>query len=300
MFQTISTFFRQAAVWFLTVIHFLLSFLGIGPKQAWNIRYATAHGQQKVDLYLPRGKDEVALLLHIHGGGWTDGDKRDYRLTCYNVAKSGYPLAAATMNYRMLNGKGASSYTDMLDDIDAALKALKADAAKKGAEIKKVALTGDSAGGHLALLYAYKYAQSAAIPIAFVASNVGPTDLTDMAAFESVNSSWISPLIGKLIGESVSITEDNIAQYTDKLQAASPLYQATASAPPTLLAYGYKDELVPYTNGRNMDAKLTELGVEHEYFEFPNSGHGLSGDSDVSALYSAKLLEYAEAKLLKW
>lgn len=282
----------------LSVIMLILSWFGIGPRQYWNLKYGDKP-QQKVDLYLPRENKECGLLLYIHGGGWTDGDKKEGRDLCKNVAENG--AAAATMNYRMLNGKGANDYNDMLNDIDSAVKAIVKKAAQKKVTITSVAVMGASAGGHLSLLYAYtRYnSSSAPLPIAFVASMTGPTDFTDPELYAKTEY-WVPPLIAGLIGESGSITAENVATHIDKLRAASPITYVSADLPPSLLAYGVTDTIVPISNGDDLAQALETAGADYQYFRFEHSGHDLSNAADAQMandFYSA-LWSLAAATLL--
>jgi len=54
-------------------------------------------------------------------------------------------------------------------------------------------------------------------------------------------------------------------------------HQVSASAQPTILFYGGEDPLVPTSQGVDMDARLEELGVTHEFTLYPNEGHGWTG-----------------------
>ena len=53
-----------------------------------------------------------------------------------------------------------------------------------------------------------------------------------------------------------------------------------------------KDDIVPYRNAVDLDAKLTEYGVEHVLNSYPNSGHGLELDAENMALAEQLLWEY--------
>jgi acetyl esterase/lipase len=124
-----------------------------GVKKITDMSYGSSDAQ-KFDLYLPKSNKSkcTAVVIYIHGGAWSSGDKGGYDSACRSDAKNGY--AAATLNYRML-GEGAT-WADMLDDINDAMSLVKSTAAQNGINLNKAALTGASAGAHLAMLYSYK------------------------------------------------------------------------------------------------------------------------------------------------
>ena len=67
---------------------------------------------------------------------------------------------------------------------------------------------------------------------------------------------------------------NKICQY---YKDVSPLHVAQASAPPTILFYGDEDPLIPTSQGRDMHAKLNELGVINEFTIYNGEGHGWEG-----------------------
>lgn len=281
---------------FMALIAFFANLFGITPvryDKFTNLSYGSDR-QQTLDLYLPRGGgNDAALLLYIHGGSWTGGDKSAYNDFCKQTTGT-YGYASATMNYRLLSGKGDITYRDMLADIDAAVNFILETAQAKGTKITQLAVAGSSAGGHLALLYAYTYNAKAKAPIRFCISQVGPTNLSDPAFFgKDMDHSFDRyALVSSLIGEKV--TADNFSSMTGALTAASPLSYVSPNVPPTLMAYGEKDTLVPFSNGTDLYHALTAAGVPCDFYDFPNSGHDLTNDPAVSDQFVAKIADYAK------
>ncbi|MCL2299471.1 MAG: alpha/beta hydrolase [Firmicutes bacterium] len=250
-----------------------------------DIAYASQSERQKVDICLPRKKGGTDVVFFIHGGGWSAGDKSLHRDACIKYAKQGY--AAAAMNYRFINPdlppeRQSATCADMLDDIGNAIAAVKARMIEEGYTPRKMAVGGCSAGGHLTMLYAYSRGARAAIPIAFLFPDVGPTDFTD-PAYLDMPVRLARDLAPRLAGR---------ADF-DPL-AMSPLHYAAPGAPPTLLRYGALDELVPLSQGTLLQAALEAAGVRSDLLVYPNSGHGLDGNADaaLNARYDAKLREY--------
>jgi len=212
------------------------------------------HERQAVDIYYPdkpENLDEpVDVFLFIHGGSWVAGTKEEYRMFAVPMAKEGY--IAATTAYRL---KPDASCADMMEDIGLAIAAIKDTAEADGIAVGKLAILGDSAGAHLALLYSYTHlngtANAPAIPLAFCIGRVAPTIVT----FPGDNS-----------------MDANVI---------NALAAAGTAAPPTILCYAGQDELVNMErHGLPLQEKLRELSVPFEWFFFPNSGHSMLSPLD--------------------
>lgn len=248
------------------------------------VTYGT-HKAQTMDLcYPPSRPTNTSGFLLVHGGGWSSGDKTDFAGLCATIARLGY--VAATIDYRMF-GDGAT-YADMLADIDLALATYRDVARTDGWPVTKVALLGASAGAHLSLMYAYT--REPTLPIGFVVGMSSPTDFLDPAYLSAAGSAEYGQL-SNLLG--VSVTKDTVDQRRAAIEAASPTYRVTANAPPTILAHGSKDTLVPYSNAVLLSARLAALGVTHELLTYPNSGHDLAADPDMNNRFLSLVLEYA-------
>ena len=275
-------------------IAFVTFILGLLNEKADNVRYKDlSYGNeyiQKMDVYYPERMDEtVEAFLLIHRGAWSAGYKEMYSELAGNLAKEGF--IAATMNYRKFP-QGAT-YKEMIEDIGAALSALKEKSAADGITVSRVALYGDSAGGHLSLLYAYKYAELSPIPIAFCVGRVAPTDFYDYGLFYGAGK-LVTPLVlSQLTG--AMITPISMEACRPEIAAASPITFVTEDTLPTILAYGGKDTLVPLSSGVALRELLEVAGVDYAYFEYPNSGHNLDSDldADIADEFYRTLIEFA-------
>lgn len=134
------------------------------------------------DLYIPYSteftKDKHnGVILFIHGGSWTSGDKADMEYLAKRYAKQGY--ITATMSYTLL----IENFTDynifkIMDEITACIQSIKEQLISRNYDDSKLelALGGTSAGGHIALLYAYSMSNSP-IQIKFMIDIVGPVSI---------------------------------------------------------------------------------------------------------------------------
>ena len=103
------------------------------------------------DLYLPIGAGPHRLVIGIHGGGWQLGDAARYRFWGEWLAARGVALFAVT--YRLATS-GRKAFPECFHDIRAAVQFVRGNARELGVDPERVALMGDSAGGHLASLVA--------------------------------------------------------------------------------------------------------------------------------------------------
>lgn len=257
-----------------------------------DVSYETASMRQTMDIALPRHSDdtpsETTAFLFVHGGSWQSGDKGDYAQLCKDFAKNGY--VCATMNYRFI-GDGARC-GDMLDDIDAALKGLKAQASAHNINVKDVVLVGGSAGGHLALLYSYSRGDASPLPIKLCVGLAAITDFSDHALFPyNETGQYFLDCAAGLSGHELSF---DITANEQTLRAISPISYVSPNAPPTILAHGMRDELVPYSNALRLEQALTENGVPVSLFSYDHSGHDLADDAETDRAFWAAVLAAAE------
>ncbi len=276
---------------FMSIITFLSSLFGgrnpvVNYKELLNQPYG-AGDRQIYDLYIPTDKgDSPGLILFIHGGAWTSGDKAPFRPTIREVAAK-YGYAAAAINYRFL-GRDVTM-RDILSDVNAAVSAIYDKAKAEGYTLNKMITSGMSAGAHLALMYAYHTPADAKIKPVAVCSQSAPTDLSDPNYYADgmVFQNNYLQLVSSVVGQNV--TNEAIALFT---AAYSPITYA-ATAVPTVIAHGQKDTVVPYSNAASLDAALTANGVTHEFITYPNSGHALESDANCANRYTQTFFAYA-------
>ena len=265
-----------------------------------NVIYGTEERQHIDIAFPPDAAGRVDLVLMIHGGAWSSGDKSCYREEILRFAEKG--VVAASMNYRYISD--TTDCTDILDDITAALQKVKSVGTDRGTDIRKVLLTGLSAGGHLSLLYAYSRRKEAPILPAAVVSLSGPADLYSEKSVmefaqhnEMGDSAAIFALFSKCCGMHVTAGNFLSDPVSSALKRISPLYFVTPDTVPTVICHAIHDAIVPYGNAAALDRALTESGVEHTLISYPHSTHVLCGDPDCTAKENAKMREYIEKYL---
>lgn len=164
---------------------------GSDGQRIADLKYADRSGSRNVyDLWLPKslvdGKNKdkkQKLILFIHGGSWSSGKKEDVAMLCAMYAKMGY--ITASLNYRLSEQslpQDSGTLPQMDEDVFDCVMAIKAEMTKRGYDVDGMAVSGQSAGGHLALLYAGRHYETAAkpsaIPVKLVLSEFGPAEFS--------------------------------------------------------------------------------------------------------------------------
>lgn len=246
------------------------------------------------DLYLPTdaaAKDSLALVLYVHGGSWLGGDKKEHHGDCYTLVKKGY--ATATMNYSLLNEEGVS-LTTMHDEIGRCIAHIISFAAEKGAHISQMAIAGTSAGGHLAMMYAYNHPHQ--LPLRFEAIKVGPADFRILFPYNGkATTKDVENFVFSCTGNHIDAKGMTPEQIDSIKLLASPIhYINDSTALPAIFAYGGKDNLITSGHHRALKAKYDSLGKPYDLIVFPNSGHTLMSDKDCTNRYDSLLSVYCK------
>lgn len=254
--------------------------IGLNPSEYYqelNVSYGQDN-DQVFDIYLPANRSlDTKVMILVHGGGWTAGDKSDMN-SLRDYVRTTFPdMGVVNINYRLADENNLP-YPMQINDITSVINQLKS---KQNHYVidDNFAFIGVSAGAHLALLWSYAFDTDN--NIAMVCSIVGPTNLTDPAYLNSTNTVYQALLA--LFGEDISV---------EYLEEASPYHRVTAASPPTILFYGGQDPLIPTSQGVDMNTKLESLGVPHQFTLYPYAGHGWIGPDLLDT--STKLQAFIE------
>lgn len=211
-----------------------------------------------LDVYRPEkpAAEPVPLLMFIHGGGWSGGDKRDYQIYTARFAQRGY--VCVSVGYRFIQ---EAPFPAAVQDTKCAVRWLRLNAARLGADPEKIVAIGGSAGGHLAMMIGY----SADVPalegdgghagvssrVAGVVDLYGPSDMT-------IPSARTNPTATRFIGQPYDAAPELYA-------LASPLTHLDASDPPTLIFQGTIDTTVPPEQSDLLAEALQKLDEPYWY-----------------------------------
>ena len=231
-----------------------------------DVVYATREvgGDLKLDVYVPHleADERPPLVVWIHGGGWSGGDKT--WLPMLFLTERGY--AVASVQYRFTQ---VATFPAQIDDCRDALRFLRDHADEYGYDASRIGVMGESAGGHLAALLATTGAEHDVKPAALL-DFYGPHDLTrpntigdgpTRAAYRDLRSA----LLG---GDPES---DPAAR--ERAERASPVTFVDAGDPPTLVVHGTQDTLVPPEQATLFVDALHAANVKADVLFIEGAGH---------------------------
>ena len=152
----------------------------------------------------------------------------------------------------------------MSREIAASIPVIAGEAAKLGYKLSGMAIGGGSAGGCLALIYAYRDARSAVPPLRFVFEAVGPAgfDAQDWHGSD-VDDEAAAGFAAVMTGRDAAELLSDRAAYRESLREISAYMLVDGESPPTLCAYGALDKVVPFSTAEKLRSALQTHGVAH-------------------------------------
>jgi acetyl esterase/lipase len=207
--------------------------------------------RQKLDIYEPaRAVEKPVVAMFFYGGGWREGERATYRFVGAALAARG--VVAVVADYRLYPD---AVFPEFMEDAARAYGWVDAHIARKGQ--RPIVLIGHSAGAYIAALLALDSSYRAR----FAPGSVAPGGLVGMAGPYSFDpTTWPT-------------TRDIFAHVAKDPDEARPVAFASAAAPPTLLLYGLKDDVVGGENRIKLSGALTAHGAPAERIDYPGIGH---------------------------
>jgi acetyl esterase/lipase len=271
------------------------------------VAYAPLSASQRLDLYLPEGPGPFPLVINIHGGGFWQGDKEMLSPELLEALRA-RGIAVATINYRLTT---EARFPAAIEDAKAAVRFLRANAARYRLDPRRFVVFGQSAGGNLAAL-------------------IGTTGNTDAFNNPALGNPGVSAEVNAVIDwfgahdflqmdpqaraqgcppnhDAANSFESQylgapIRSVPDKVSATNPITYVDAADPPFLLQVGGADCLVPVGQTTILAQALKKAGVPVALDMFEGTGHGdtsfwspvFVGDANVE-----RVADFAEAQLRK-
>lgn len=223
--------------------------------------------QNRFDISLPGGRTiDTPVIILFHGGGWVSGDKSDFNYLRKYFCRRGF--AVFSVNYRLANveGKGVEY---ILKDVSAAIALIKEMSSRWIYSKDCIFLTGHSAGGHIALMYAFTLDTSRSIR--GVVSFCGVTDLSDPLLREFLRRRQSE---GKPGSKSFDLLDFITGGSIKDKKRYSPLY--TASRVPVILFHGKLDTIIPWQQSADLHSRMISKGYESSLYLYPDMTHDIS------------------------
>jgi acetyl esterase/lipase len=254
-----------------------------------NVTYLVANNYEaKLDVYYPPGaKAPVPVVMTIHGGGWIEGTKEASILGALPYLQMGF--AVVNVEYRLAKVSPAPA---AVEDCLCALHWIGRNAQKYHFDLSKVIVTGDSAGGHLALTttmipFSAGFENECAADdddgnhkgpwtdsrpkVAAVINWYGITDVADILQGPRIRSYAVTWL-------------GSVPNREDLASRLSPLTYVRAGLPPVLTIHGDADRIVPYSHAIRLHDALNKAGVQNQLLTIPGGDHGdFTADQQIVA-----------------
>ena len=243
----------------------------------------------KADIFLPplEEKNRPAVLF-IHGGGWIEGDRSQLRGYGILLARLGF--VCMCNSYRLSN---ESIWPAQVQDVNCAIRYLRANATDLGLDPDRIGVSGNSAGGHLSLMAAAtNYDQifegeggsnEVSSEIKAVCAIYPPTTIRQLEMLNPLENAFLM-LMGKEAKK-------------EDFDKASPLNYVTEDYPPCMLIHGSADSVVRLKESTKFYAKLIEFNRPASLHIFSEEEHAFDGEpdygraiADLQALFFKKYL----------
>jgi alpha-L-fucosidase 2 len=250
--------------------------------------YGVAAGESlRLDACVPDGRGTFAAVILVHGGAWTAGDKSGGPGKAL-IAPMHEPLTQAGFAWFSINYRLAPKhrYPACIEDVETAIRWVKAHAAEFRVDPKRIALSGESAGGHLVALAAVRANEDTRV--AAVVPFYGPFDLVSRVEPDGKLSPVMQALFGR---ETFDATTEAL------MHAASPVLNVRSGLPPFLLVHGTADTRVPFQQSVDLHAALGRVGVPCELISIPGGNHGMKGWATLKSDYQAQIIAWLRRTL---
>ena len=250
-----------------------------------NIEYGQAGGEKLLlDANVPPGATGFPVVIVVHGGGWSSGDKSN------EVAPVLAPLTAANFTWFSIDYRLApkNHWPACYEDVQTAIRWVKAHAADYKGDPNRIALIGYSAGGQLACLAAVRAGEDTRVQAV-----VGVAPPTDIPADIQRRGGLLSKSLLALLGRPAVVDAGTLKI----MQEMSAIDYIEPGLPPFLLMHGTEDKSVLYSQSVNFQAKLKDNKVPCELVTVQGAPHRLSDWEKFDASYKTRMIAWLEQTL---
>ena len=249
-----------------------------------DVEYSRPDGKPLLlDIHVPDGPGPFAAAIVVHGGGFDQGTKKSYVGPVLEVlTKAGF--AWFSIDYRMAPDY---HFPQPVEDVDAAIRWVKKNAATYHVDPGKIALMGESAGAYL-----ITYAATHETPETRLAATVdfyGPVDYAKQAElrrdhperFDMASANRHAEHGGgnKYFGVE-KLDEAGMA----RLHQISPITAVHKGMAPFLIIHGTADNQVAYEESPAMCDAMKKVGAKCELISIEGGGHGMGGWDKAEAM----------------
>jgi alpha-L-fucosidase 2 len=267
--------------------------MAAAPIDKKDVEYGRPDGNPLLlDLHVPDGAGPFAAAILIHGGGFDEGSKST------NVRPLFGPLTDAgfawfSIDYRLAP---AVHFPEAMEDVNSAIRWVKAHAVEYRVDVARIAIIGESAGG-----FFVNYAGTHATPATKVAAVVdfyGPSDYGKLALARRAHPERFNmATINRHAAHGGGIHFFGVDQLDDaglaKLQAVAPIAALHRGMPPFLVIHGTRDDQVSFAQSTEFCDAIRQVGAACELIPIEGGGHGMGG-------WRAPEMQHWKAEMVAW
>jgi acetyl esterase/lipase len=245
-----------------------------------------------LDVSVPAGEGSFPVAILVHGGGWSSGDKSgsDKPGSGADVTPWFAPITAAKFTWFSINYRLAPAHRwpEGFDDLQTAIRWVKAHAAEFKGDPSRIALFGHSSGGHVVSLAATLVDDSVRVQAV-----VGFSPVTNHEQDLPVRGG-LSTSLQNLLNRPKEVTPESLGL----LREISPINHVRPGLPPFLLIHGGADKTVPIQQSLDFQAKLQASGVRCDLITIPGAPHALATWEKLAPDYPARMIEWLHQNLV--
>ena len=209
---------------------------------------------------------KLPAIIWIHGGAWVGGKANTFFANAAYCALKG--AVGISLEYRVIDNN-KSSIDNCISDCKAAINYIKANAATLHIDTTKIAIVGESAGGHLAACMALLDTNNSTTPAALVLYN----PVVNLATGKFIK--YMNAEVALQTNKKPDTTA-LLLQYQNAAKAISPLYLVKKRLPPTLIINGMEDKITPYQFAVSFADSLKKYSTKQKIILLPNVGHAFA------------------------
>jgi alpha-L-fucosidase 2 len=272
--------------------------LAAAPIDQKGVEFAKPDGHPLLlDLHIPDGPGPFPAAILVHGGGFDGGNRAS------NMAPTFQPLADAGFAWFSIDYRMAPEFRfpQAKEDVDTAIRWVKANAKTWKVDVSKIVISGESAGGFLV-----DYAATHETPetkVAAVVDLYGPADYEKIARQRrDYPARFNMASIGSHQAKGGGIWFFQVEGYDEaslaKLKEISPIHAVHKGMPPFLEIHGTRDDQVPYEQSTLMCDAMHKVGAACDVVTVEAGGHGMGGWKDADQQhYKADMIAWLKKTL---
>ena len=235
-----------------------------------------------LDAFVPEGAGPFPTCILVHGGGFVRGDKQSYIKPLFEpLSKAGF--AWFTINYRLAP---QHRWPACAEDVETAIRWVKAHAQEYKVDVGRIALIGESAGGHLVSWVGTR--AKVDTRVAAVVPFYAPHDLELQVKHRNMLGESMTALLG--------LTKLNDDAWK-RLREVSPSSYVHKGMPPFLLIHGDKDPTVPFEQSTRFQKQMKDTGNQCDLITIPDGVHGMGGWDKLNSDYREHLVAWLKTTL---